>query len=414
MRDGRLATRRVLWARSAALCMAIAVLATACQGGKAGTRPASGGVSPSSASAGMTITPSNGAGEVRPDQGISLAASGRQLGTVQVTANGKAIEGELDAGGTVWRSRWPLAPGKSYAVTASATAAGGKVTTLTSRFTTAKAAQTVHASLPGPGDGDTVGVGMPIIVNFSQPVYNKAEIERALEVQTSTPVEGAWRWMDRQRVVFRPKKYWPVGTQVRFVAHLSGARAAKGVYATENLSLNFKVGDEVISTVDTKRFTMTVRRNGKVVRRFPMSAGKGTERRFTTTDGVHVISEKVSPVIFDSTTVGIPKGDPNYYKIKGYYADRISDSGEYVHSAPWSVADQGKRNVSHGCINISPANAKWYYNLTKLGDIVVVTGTDRRLEPDNGYGFFQMSWPQWTAGSALKRPITTTLLKRAT
>ncbi|MBD2892607.1 L,D-transpeptidase 2 [Actinomadura sp. RB99] len=192
---------------------------------------------------------SNGAGEVRPDQGISLAASGRRRGTVQVAANGKAIEGGLDAGGTVWRSRWPLAPGKVYAVTATATAAGGKVTTLTSRFTTAKAAQTVHASLPGPRDGDTVGVGMPIIVNFSQPVYNTAQIERALEVQTSTPVEGAWRWMDRQRVVFRPKKYWPVGTQVRCIAHLNGARAAKGVYATDDVSLNFKVGDAVISTV---------------------------------------------------------------------------------------------------------------------------------------------------------------------
>ncbi|MBD2892608.1 L,D-transpeptidase 2 [Actinomadura sp. RB99] len=158
---------------------------------------------------------------------------------------------------------------------------------------------------------------------------------------------------------------------------------------------------------------MTVRRSGKVVRWFPMSAGKATERRFTTTNGVHVISEKVSPVIFDSATVGIPKGDPNYYKIKGYYADRISDSGEYVHSAPWSVADQGKWNVSHGCINVSPANAKWYYNLTKLGDIVVVAGANRRLEPDNGYGFFQMSWWQWTAGSALKRPIATTPLKAA-
>jgi lipoprotein-anchoring transpeptidase ErfK/SrfK len=411
MRNGHTLAGRVFRARGVALAMGIAVLAAGCGSGGAGKRAASEGATGDAATAPVAITPASGTGDARPDQGISLAAAGRSLGTVQVTANGKPIEGELDAGGARWRSRWPLAPGRAYDVTATATAAGGKVTTVTSRFTTAQAARTVHASVTGPGDGATVGVGMPIMLNFSQPVYNKAQIERALEVRTSTPVQGAWRWMDAQRIVFRPRTYWPVGTRVDFTAHLNGARAAKGVYATENLSLNFTIGDAVISTVDTKKYTMTVRRNGKVVRRFPMSAGKGTERRFTTTGGIHVISEKVSPVIFDSTTVGIPKGDPNYYKIKGYYADRISDSGEYVHSAPWSVADQGKRNVSHGCINISPANAKWYYTLTKLGDIVVVTGTDRKLEPDNGYGFFQMSWPTWTAGSALKRSITTTPLK---
>jgi lipoprotein-anchoring transpeptidase ErfK/SrfK len=277
---------------------------------------------------------------------------------VQVTANGTAVQGELTADGTSWRSRWPLTPGRTYAVWVTSTADGGKTTTATSRFSTAAAGQTVSASVTGLQDGETVGVGMPIMLNFSGPVYNKAEIERTLEVQASIPVEGAWHWFGAQQVIFRPKTYWPTGEHVTVIAHLNGARPAKGVYSTKDLRLSFKVGDALVSTVDTKKHTMTVRRGGTVLRTIPMSAGRATERRFTTTNGIHVISEKLSPVIFDSATVGIPKGAPGYYKIVGYFAARISDSGEFVHSAPWSVADQGKRNVSHGCVNQAPANAK--------------------------------------------------------
>lgn len=400
----------------AAVLMVVAALAAGCLGGRPengadGADGAGGARKGAAPVAPIEISPRNGTTEARPDQGISLAArTVPSLGTVQVTANGKALEGALSADGMQWRSRWPLSVGRTYDVTATSTAAGGKVTTVKTRFTTASAQRTVHSTLVGPGDGQTVGVGMPIVLSFSQPVYNKESVEKALEVRSSTRVVGAWRWMTDQQVVFRPRTYWKAGQRVRLTAHLNGARTAKGVYATENRQVDFRVGDAVISTVDTKKHTMVVRRDGKVIRRFPISAGKATERRFTTTNGVHVVSEKVSPVIFDSATVGIPKDDPDYYKIKGYWAVRISNSGEYTHSAPWSVADQGKRNVSHGCVNASPADAKWFFRLSRQGDVVVVTGTDRELEPDNGWGYWQLSWKRWVAGSALKKPITTRLL----
>ncbi|MGI8333858.1 Ig-like domain-containing protein [Actinomadura scrupuli] len=387
---------------------AVGLLVVACQSSEgAGRKPRAGISSPMAPTANVSITPADGTGQARPDKGISVTAAAGPLGTVQVTVNGVRAEGELTADGTRWQSRWPLAPGKTYQVTATATGEGGKVTTLTSQFTTTRAQQTISASVTGPADGARVGVGMPIILNFSQPVYNRAEIERALEVQASTRVEGAWRWMGDQQVIFRPRTYWPTGERVTLIAHLNGARAAKNVYGTKDLRLRFTVGDALISTVNTKNYTMTVRRNGKLIRKMPISAGKATERRFTTTNGIHVVSEKVSPVVFDSATVGIPKGDPAYYKIKGYWAVRISDSGEYAHSAPWSVPDQGKRNVSHGCVNVGPANAKWFYQLSRPGDVVIVTGTNRQLEPDNGWGYWQLSWKEWASGSALKRSLTT-------
>ena len=358
----------------------------------------------------ITITPAAGASAARPEQGISLTSTTGTLGTIQVSANGSAIQGETNTNGTRWQSRWPLSPGRSYQVTATSTASTGKVTTITSTFTTAAAQNTVAASASILNDGDTVGVGMPIIINFSRPVSNRAQTERALEVRTSTPVERAWHWAGRQQVIFRPKTYWPAGTKVRMIAHLRGARTAKGVYATKNLTLSFTIGDAVISTVDTKKHTMTVGRNGTVLRTFPISAGRATEPRFTTTDGIHVVSEKLSPVIFDSATVGIPKGAPGYYYIKGYWAVRISDTGEFVHSAPWSVADQGKRNVSHGCVNTDPADAQWFFKLSHPGDIVTVTGTSRKLEWDNGLGYWQRPWNTWVAGSALHRSLTTSPL----
>jgi lipoprotein-anchoring transpeptidase ErfK/SrfK len=141
---------------------------------------------------------------------------------------------------------------------------------------------------------------------------------------------------------------------------------------------------------------------GRSVKTAPISAGKGGQRKYTTTNGVHAVMGKQSPVTMTSGWMGVTnKSDPNYYSLTVYQAVQISSSGEYVHSAPWSVGSQGRANVSHGCVNAPPAFAKWFYNLSRRGDIVKVSGTDRDLEPDNGFGFWQLSWAGWLKGSAL-------------
>ncbi|MFI0449653.1 Ig-like domain-containing protein [Actinomadura sp. 6N118] len=337
---------------------------------------------------------------MRPDLPITVQAVDGKIRNVTVTAKGRSVEGVLSEDGTVWRSRWTLAPGTAHQVAATVQGRDGEQTTRRASFITLKPAQTVHADAQAPSSGEKVGVGMPIILNFNRPVYNQAEVERALQVKASKTTEGAWRWTSRQEIVYRPRRYWTPGEQVTVNARLTGVRAAKGTYGDRDLNFQFAVGDEVISTVNTKAYTMTVKRNGKVTRKAPISAGRATKRAYTTTNGVHLTMSKEYKVVADSATVGIPKGDPEYYKLDLYWAIRISNSGEYVHSAPWSVGDQGKRNVSHGCVNASPKNAKWFYQQAQRGDVVIVTGTDRELEWNNGWGFWQMPWERWKKGGA--------------
>jgi hypothetical protein len=152
---------------------------------------------------------------------------------------------------------------------------------------------------------------------------------------------------------------------------------------------------------------MVVKVNGKKVKTIPTSMGRGGSRKYTTTNGVHLTMAKEDPTVMTSEWMGVSPGSPGGYSLTVYKAVRISNSGEYVHSAPWSVGSQGSSNVSHGCINISPSNAKWFYNLSYRGDPVEVTGTSRELEPDNGWGFWQLKWDDWVKGGALKRAVTT-------
>lgn len=382
-----------------AAVLAGTLLAAACQGtGKGG----SGGAADSQ----VTISPAGGT--VRPDSPVTVQAAGGKIKNVTVTAQGgDPVEGGVSADGTTWRSRWTLVPSTRYEVTATATGKDGKEITKRGSFSTLKPAQSFHADVQAPFNGEKVGVGMPIILGFDRPVYNQAEVERALEVKASTTTEGAWRWVSRQQLVYRPRHYWTPGEQITLAAHLSGVRAAKDTYGLRDLNLKFTVGDKVISTVNTKTYTMTVKRDGKTVRKIPISAGRATKRAYTTTNGVHLTMSREYKVVADSATVGIPKGDPEYYKLDLFYAVRVSNSGEYVHSAPWSVADQGRRNVSHGCVNASPKNAKWFYNQVQRGDIVVITGTGRELEWNNGWGFWQMPWDKWKTDTAPPGAVTT-------
>jgi lipoprotein-anchoring transpeptidase ErfK/SrfK len=194
---------------------------------------------------------------------------------------------------------------------------------------------------------------------------------------------------------------WPARHEVVLDAHLAGVRAGPGMYGTADRTVSFEVGRAMVSTVDTRTHQMVVKQDGEVAQRMAVSAGMGTTEEYTTTSGVHLTMEKNHHVVMDSASVGCPPGCPDHYRHDVYYAVRISDSGEYEHSAPWSVGDQGHRNVSHGCINLGPRDARWFYRHTRPGDVVEVTGTRRPLRPGNGWGYWQLSWPEWLSGSLL-------------
>jgi lipoprotein-anchoring transpeptidase ErfK/SrfK len=165
-------------------------------------------------------------------------------------------------------------------------------------------------------------------------------------------------------------------------------------------SASFTVGSAMVSTVNIKTHEMTVTRDGQVIRTIPVSTGRPgplTETRY----GTKVIIRKEGKVTMDSATVGIKKGQPGYYKIDTQWNLRLTWTGEYIHSAPWSVGSQGSANVSHGCTNMSPANAQWMFENSKVGDIVRFTGSNRPFLPTEGIGVWQYSFAQWKQQSAL-------------
>jgi lipoprotein-anchoring transpeptidase ErfK/SrfK len=373
--------------------------ASACTGSsEAGTNGQGGTKAPD---AQVRITPANGTGSVRPDQGVSVAASGGQLEQVTVAQNGKQVPGDFTSDHTQWKTKWTLKPGASYTVNVTAKNAKGKTTTTTSTFKTQKATQTFKITDITPQPGEKVGVGMPIIVTFDKPIANKANVERALEVKSDKGDTGVWHWMSSQQVVFRTEKFWGSHQNVTFTAHLAGVRGLKGVYGTTDTTRSFKIGVSNVTVANAKTHYMTVNHDG-VVKKFPISTGMGTTTEYTTTSGLHITQEKAQTVTMESPNR--KKGDPGYYKEVVHLAVRITNRGEYVHQSVGEYGFLGHQNASHGCVRTSPTGARYFYNISQRGDIVNVTGTSRKLSNEvdsNGWVFWALPWSTWVKGSAL-------------
>ena len=374
--------------------MVVAVLLTACQkeeGPADATKPAK-------PAAKIAISPDSGAERARPDRPIEVRVTGGTLQSVAVeTGSSVRVRGRLGEDRTTWTSLWTLDPASSYTVTATAVNASGRTTTSTSEFRTLRPASVVRSQV-APLEGETVGVGMPIMVFLTKPVENRANVERALEVKMSEPVEGAWHWVSDDQVQFRPREYWPTGEKVTLVSHLAGVHAGDGLYGDKNLTVSFEVGERHVSVVDADAHRMVVKNGDDVARKFGVSLGKPG---FATRSGTHIAQEKSPTVVMDSATIG----RPGEYRLTTHWNVRISYSGEFVHSAPWSVGSQGNANVSHGCVNASPRNAKWFFDFTNRGDIIKVKGTPKPLEFGNGPTPWVLSWKEWLDGSALGRSV---------
>jgi lipoprotein-anchoring transpeptidase ErfK/SrfK len=381
-------------------------------GGAAGAPSGSGSSSadPSSsaeASAGATVSPpavvafspSKGAVKVRPDQQVQVTAQNATLTAVQVrSGKGVALAGELVAGGTAWHSSGVLSPGTSYTVSAQTQAPDGTTGTFSSDFATLRPSSTTSAVLI-PGDDWTVGVGMPVVVQFGRAVKNRDAAVRTLAVSTTPEVEGAWHWVNDESVWWRPKDFWPAGTKVKVTAAIDGAELSPGVWGRRTYTSSFAIGSSIISTVDLAKHTMTVTKDGAVVRVLPVTGGKN-DPRFRTRGGTKVIMEKLESVRMDATTTGTDPKDPEFYNTVEYWAMRLTWSGEYLHARPGSDWAFGKTNISHGCTGLSWKNAKWLFDFSKIGDVVKYTGSSRKLEFGNGYTAWDMSFAEWAAPSA--------------
>jgi lipoprotein-anchoring transpeptidase ErfK/SrfK len=393
-----------MWRRvvPAALVVVLGAGLAACQTSSSATEPTPPPAPPSSSApvpaATLAVQPADGATDVAIDQQVSVRADGGKLADVNVEdVDGNRVPGAAATPDGAWVSAGGLIPSTTYKISATAVNAAGEPTTLTSTFTTAAPAK-VLGSKVAPLENETVGVGMPIVVYFTAPVTDRAAVEKRLRVEESMPVLGAWHWYSDTEVHYRPAQYWPPGEKVTLTVGIKGVNAGNGVWGVNDRIVHFQVGDSHIATVDAKTDKMTVEDNGKVVKEIPVSLGRD---KYPTTSGIHVVLEKTPSIVMDSATVGIPKGNPDYYKETVLWDVRISWSGEFVHAAPWSVADQGRENVSHGCVNASTADAQWFYDFSRRGDIVQVFNTPRKLESQNGWTDWNMPWQQWLAGSAI-------------
>ena len=210
---------------------------------------------------------------------------------------------------------------------------------------------------------------------------------------------GSWHWLTDQEVHWRPDRYWQAGTEVSVDIDVNSLPAGNGVFGQESRRIDFAVGDAVVSKVNAVTHQMRTFVNGKLAKTTPITTGKPG---FTTRSGVKVIMEKFRVKRMSSETIGIASDAPEGYDIDDVeYAMRVTYSGEFLHAAPWSVGSQGSANVSHGCTGMSTANAKWIYDISKRGDVVEYTGTDRGMSLTNGFGDWNLSVQDYAAGSAL-------------
>ncbi len=208
-----------------------------------------------------------------------------------------------------------------------------------------------------PINGQTVGVAHPIIVTFTKPVLDRAAAERTISVTSPANLTGRFEWTSDKVVQWTPDQFWPAHSQISLMA--GGVRR------------NFGTSGVVLGVASISAHTFTVSINGVVMRQMPASMGKP---KHPTPIGSFSVLEKYNSIVMDSRTIGIPLEDPEGYKLTVSDAVRITWGGVYVHSAPWSVGSQGYANVSHGCINLSPDNANWYFNQVGIGDPVIING----------------------------------------
>jgi lipoprotein-anchoring transpeptidase ErfK/SrfK len=354
--------RRHLWLVLAVICCAASLAVSACSG-SSGT-PASGGKSAAPAGLQVSITPANGSSAATPSKGITVTAAKGKLSSVTVTTGGDEVTGSMNAARTAWHSTWALDVAQSYTVTAKAegtSAAGtsGKTITRTSSFKTLNPSQTFTTQIYEAAD-QTYGVGMPIILYFNHQITDKAAVERALQITASKPVVGSWYWDDPCNMAtvclyFRPRNYWPADTTV---------------------------------VASTTMHHMELYQNGKLIDTWPISTGRPGDN---TPNGTYLTIDKGNPVNM--------KGPG--YNLEVPWSVRFTWSGDYLHDAFWSVGEQGFTNVSHGCVNMAPADAEMYYKMEIPGDPVTVTGSPKAGTWDNGWTMWFLPWTKYVQGSAL-------------
>lgn len=390
--------------RLAGLAASIVVALAACSGGDDDTgdeQPGGEAEETAEAAPAPELTVPD---EVPFDQVLTVEVENGSITSAEVLPadGGDPLEGTVD--GTAWVSATPPLPATAYDVTVEAADSDGQPHTLTGSFTVAEVPDEQRLTLDVVrGGGERVGVGMPIIVRFDQVVEDRAAVESAMQVASEPQVVGAWHWLGSQEVHFRPQEYWPAGTRIRVDLKLNGVQAGPDLWGGREYSYDIEIGDEHIAKVDASTYTFSLIKNGETVATWDTSLGAP---EFATRTGTYIVLSKDRERNMTSCNANITcdKSDRDYYDVDTEYAVRLTNSGTFVHSAPWSETAQGEDNVSHGCLNLSESNAKEYFELAQYGDVVEVVNSTRPADDlvqrgDPGMVDWNLSWERLLAGS---------------
>ncbi|MGW2937892.1 L,D-transpeptidase [Streptomyces sp. NPDC001156] len=409
--------RRKGLATASALLGGMLVL-TACSGGK---DAAGGGESTSQAKADeaaarkaseadIKITPADGSDNASINNAAKVTVSkGTLTGVTMTTASGTAVAGQISADKMSWAPSGQLERATTYKVAATAKDSEGRDAHENASFTTVAPDHSFIGNFT-PESGSTVGVGMPVSINFDKAITNKAAVQKGITVTSSSGQDVVGHWFSANRLDFRPEQYWQAGSTVTMKLDLDGVEGTSGVYGVQQKTVTFKIGRNQVSYVDAKTKQMKVTQDGKTIKTIPVSAGAPDH---TTYQGQMVMSEKFTQTRMNGATVGFKDSDgKGEYDIKDVpHAIRLTTSGTFIHGNYWGAPSVfGSVNTSHGCVGLQDkkgANdpntpAAWFYNHSIVGDVVVVQNTgDRTVSPDNGLNGWNMNWAQWKAGSAI-------------
>jgi lipoprotein-anchoring transpeptidase ErfK/SrfK len=344
----------------------------------------------------IQVSPGDGTSDVRTDKPVTVSTGSGRIAAVTLRGpDGTSVPGRLNAAGTAWTTVANLATHAKYTVHTTVISPTGEVHKNTSKFSTFTPTQSVQTTTIAPEDNQTVGVGMPVSVQFASPIKNRAAVERALHVTAIPAVSGHWSWLSPTRVDYRPESFWRPGTIVSVALDLNGVNTGDDKYGTADQLFHFTIGRDQRTVVNLAAHQLNVFDNGKSVKQMPISAGMPG---LDTWGGTMAVMDKAPSVAMNSETVGLGAA----YDIPDVqWAIHLTTTGTYIHAAPWSVGAQGVANTSHGCVGLSTANAYWLFQRTIPGDVVEIEHSPKQVAPSNGYGDWQDSWSKWLAGSAL-------------
>jgi lipoprotein-anchoring transpeptidase ErfK/SrfK len=355
----------------------------------------------------ISANPKFGSTDVPPTDQVTITAFNATITelTAVSTTDDTELSGTISDDGGTWTLGERMSYATTYTLTGTAVGSDGATVPIEGQISTVDPGETMRASVQL-ADGGTYGVATPIIITFAGQVTDKAAAEATFTVTTDKGfVEGSWAWLQdediqgtgvkQSRAHYRTRDYWPGNTTVTVTATLYGADLGDG-WGREDITRTFTIGRSQIVKADVNSFHLVVLVDGAVARNYPVSYGRNTDDpELETRSGTHVVQEK-----FDSFTMCNPKY--GYCGFVANWAVRISNNGEFIHENAAVIDSLGKENVSHGCVNMSPADAKDFHDNALYGDPVEVTGTSTQLSTADGDIFdWTYSYEQWKSFSAL-------------